>query len=178
MSQPPPGLSTNTEHELLRLTFCSIVIASFFAALTVGRDLKLLLSPAGTNAATVLLGLSAAFAFAYLLSVASALKYQSPRRIDRFPLSAKVSQFFYDASINVFGVYVLFMLVVWLDAHMLHLPNTPLVWPIYAVLFSATYIVARLVWALCQRLIEWKYDYEGQREHLFGRLRDNKKGKS
>jgi hypothetical protein len=93
-------------------------------------------------------------------------------------LSAKVSQFFYDASINVFGVYVLFMLVVWLDAHMLHLPNTPLVWPIYAVLFSATYIVARLVWALCQRLIEWQYDYEGQREHLFGRLRDNKKGKS
>jgi hypothetical protein len=151
-----PQLSPHADHELLRLTFCSIVIASFFAVLTVGRDLTAYLSPAGTDAATILLGLSAGFAFAYLLSVASALKYQSPRRIDRFPLSAKVSQFFYDASINVFGVYVLFMLVVWLDSHFLHLPNTPFVWPLYAVIFSVTYFIARVVWAVCQRAIEWQ----------------------
>jgi hypothetical protein len=148
------------EHELLRLTFCGIVIASFFAALAAGGNLRAFLSPSGTDIATTVLGLSAGFAFAYLVSVASALKYQAPRRVDRFPLSQKVSQFFYDASINIFGIYFLALLVEWIATHLLDLPDTPLVWPLYIVLFSLTYVIARVVWALAQRGIEAYYDLD------------------
>ncbi len=106
----------------------------------------------------MVLGLSAGFGFAYFLSVAAALKYQGKRHVDRFPLSIKVSQFFYDASINIFGVYFLVLMVETVNAHLLHLPNPIWVWPIYAVLFSVIYLVARVVWALAQNAIEYYYE--------------------
>ncbi|HUD11329.1 MAG TPA: hypothetical protein VMS08_02885 [Candidatus Saccharimonadia bacterium] len=140
------------------------MIASFFEALAARHNLKSILSPSSTNAGSTVLGLSAAFAFAYLISVAAALKYQNPRKVDRFPLSPKASQFFYDTSINIFGIYFLVLLVEWLDAHDLHLPHTVFVWPIYVVLFSITYLVARVVWAYAQRGIEWQYDLANGRE--------------
>lgn len=149
------------DQELLRLTFCGIVIATFFAALASTRELKAFLSPSGTGIATTVLGLSAAFAFAYLISVASALKYQGQRYVDRFPLSAKVAQFFYDGSINIFGVYFLVLLVEWLDARFFHLSSSIFLWPLYVVLFSLTYIVARIAWALAQIAIEYYYDKGG-----------------
>jgi hypothetical protein len=154
----PEGPSNHFEQELLRLTFCSIVIASFLAALGAGHDLKNFLSPSGTTLTITLLAVSAGFSFAYLLGVASALKYQAPRQIDRFPLSPKVTHYFYDASINVFGIYVLVLLVGWLNVHILRLPGTVWYWPVYLVLASIVYTVARLVWALAQQVIEWHYD--------------------
>lgn len=149
------------DQEMLRLTFCGIVIATFFAALAANHQLKSFLSPSGTGIATTVLGLSAGLAFAYLISVASALKYQGQRYVDRFPLSAKVTQFFYDGSINIFGVYFLVLLVEWLDTHLLHLSRTIYLWPLYIVLFSLTYIVARIAWALAQIAIEYYYDKGG-----------------
>ena len=146
------------DQELLRITFCGIVIATFFAALAANHELRSFLSPSGTGIATTVLGLSAGFAFAYLISVASALKYQGQRHVDRFPLSAKVAQFFYDGSINIFGVYFLVLLVEWIDSHILHLSRTIYLWPLYIVLFSLTYIAARIVWALAQIGIEYYYE--------------------
>ena len=119
------------------------------------------MSPSGTGIATTVLGLSAGFAFAYLISVASALKYQGQRHVDRFPLRAKVAQFFYDGSINIFGVYFLVLLVEGVDSHFLHLSRTVYLWPLYVVLFSLTYIAARIVWALAQIAIEYYYDKGG-----------------
>ncbi|HEY2004773.1 MAG TPA: hypothetical protein VGH44_06715 [Candidatus Saccharimonadia bacterium] len=160
-SEPEFPLSARLDQELLRITFCGIVIATFFAALSATHNLGAFLSPTGTGAATTVLGLSAGLGFAYLLSVASALKYQGRRYVDRFPLSAKVSQFFYDASINIFGVYFLVLLVEWIDAHLLHIGRTIYLWPLYLVLFSFTYVVARVVWALAQIAIEYYYDKGG-----------------
>ena len=150
--------SITMHEEALRLTFCGIVIATFFAALSAGTDLKAVLSPSGTSAAITVLGLGAAFAFAYVVSAASAVKYQSPRQVDRFPLSEKVSHFFYDASINVFGIYALVLVVEWVTRQ-LHLPRTLVLIPLYLAIFSLTYFIARLVWAGAQRIIEWQYDY-------------------
>lgn len=157
------------EQELLRLTFCSIVIASFFAALIAGPTLKDFLSPTGSNIATTVLALSAAFAFAYLLSVAASLKFQNPRRVDRFVLNETVAHYFYDLSINVFGIYILVLLVEWLDAHFLHLSGTVWLWPLYIVLFSVTYFVARLAWAGLLRGIEWHYGWMNERRDETGR---------
>jgi hypothetical protein len=156
---PIGTIEVRTNQELLRLTFCGIVIASFFAALGAGHSLKGLLSPSGTNAATTVLGLSAAFGFAYLISVAAALKYQGAHYVDRFPLNDKSSQFFYDTSINIFGIYFLALAVEWIDAHLLHLPPTWYTWPVLLVLFSATYFVARIIWAIAQVGIEWHYEF-------------------
>jgi drug/metabolite transporter (DMT)-like permease len=164
MATHEPTISSRVEQELLRLTFCGIVIASFFAVMGASRDLNNLLSPSGTNIGKTVLGLSAGFAFAYLVSVAAALKYRNPSKVDRFPISIKASQFFYDTSINVFGIYFLVLLVQWLDAHLLHLPNTILVWPIYLLLFSVIYAVARVAWVFAQRGIEWHYELANQPE--------------
>jgi hypothetical protein len=151
-----------TNQELLRLTFCGIVIASFFAALGAGHNLKGLLNPSGTDAATTVLGLSAAFGFAYLISVAAALKYQGARYVDRFPLNDISAQFFYDTSINIFGIYFLALAVEWIDAHLLHLPHAWYMWPVLLALFSATYFVARVAWALAQVGIKWHYEFAGR----------------
>jgi hypothetical protein len=159
----PPENRTRHEQELLRLTFCSIVVASFFAALVSNHDLRNLLSPGGSNIATTVLGLSAALAFVYLLSVAAALKYQAPNRIDRFLILPHTAQFFYDASINIYGVYLLALLVQWLDLKFLQLPHTILLLPVYLVLFSFCYFVARVVWVIAQRAIELYYEYQNRR---------------
>jgi hypothetical protein len=151
------SVTVRLNEELLRLTFCATIIATFFASLAADHNLKNLLTPTGLNAAAVVLGLSAAFSFAYFLSVAAALKYQGKRHVDRFPLNVKVSQFFYDASINIFGVYFLVLLVEAVNAHFLHLPNEIWVWPVYVVMFSIIYIVARVAWALAQNAIEYYY---------------------
>lgn len=160
-----PDAQLAIEHEFLRLTFCGIIIASFFAIFAAGTELKGLLSSGAANTAVILIGLSAAFSFVYLLSVAASVKFQGPRQVDRFPMSVKASHFFYDASINVFGVYVLFVVVAWIDSHFLHLPPSPYFWPLYVALFSAAYFVARVMWAVCQRLIEWQYDYAEKVNH-------------
>jgi hypothetical protein len=172
-TQADTHITSRVEQELLRLTFCGIVIASFFAVMTANRNLGNLLSPSGINAGKTVLGLSAGFAFAYLVSVASALKYRNLRKVDRFPLSPTSSQFFYDTSINVFGIYFLVLLVEWLDAHLLRLPHTVFVWPIYLVLFSMMYFLARVAWAVAQKGIEWQYEIANLPE---GATSSHKKG--
>jgi hypothetical protein len=165
MPTPPKKTELPSRHdqELLRLTFCGIVVATFFAALVANHDLRNLLSPGGSNIATTVLGLSAALAFVYLLSVAAALKYQAPSRIDRFPIHARTAQFFYDASINVYGVYLLVLAVQWIDHHYLHLPQTVFILPVYIVIFSVSYFVARVAWALVQAGIEYYYEFQNRR---------------
>jgi hypothetical protein len=158
-----PDRQIRHDPELLRLTFCGIVVATFFAALVANQDLRNLLSPGGSNIATTVLGLSAMLAFIYLLSVAAALKYQAPNRIDRFPIHTRTAQFFYDASINVYGVYLLVLAVQYLDRHFLHLPQTIFILPVYLVLFSICYFVARVIWALAQRGIEYYYEFQNHR---------------
>src|SRR4051812_29833690 len=94
--KPAEDKASIMEKELLRFTFCGIILASFFATLAGRASLETVLGRYGTNLAGSFLGLSAAFSFAYILSVASWLKYRSPRRIDRFPMRPKLTQFFYD----------------------------------------------------------------------------------
>ncbi len=154
----PKEQSTLIEKELLRFTFCGIIIASFFADLAAGKEVQRWLSPSGSQIATTVLALSAGLSFAYLLSVASRLKYKSPRQVDRFPLSAKVTRFCYDASVNVFGVYLLVLLTQYVADRLLHLKFTWILLPVYVVLSSIIYFVTRVAWALAQRLIEYYYD--------------------
>ncbi|HSX02513.1 MAG TPA: hypothetical protein VLI05_04340 [Candidatus Saccharimonadia bacterium] len=146
------------DKEILRFTFCGIVIASFFAALTAGTSLRDLLSPYGSQVATTVLGLAAALSFAYLLSVASWLKYKSPRKVDRFTLSAKVTRFFYDMTVNVFGIYVLVLLSQFVITRWLHLGFLWYLLPLYVVVSSGLYVVARFGWFLVRGLIEYYYD--------------------
>ena len=138
--------------ETLRFTFCAVILASFFGAL----NLKSLSNPA-THLALEILGVSAGFSFLYLLSVAAALKYKNPMRIDRFILSKKVTGFFYDTSINVFGL----ALIVWVTEKIIQwfgLNVTFKVIPLFIVLFSTVYFFMRVIWALLRRLIEYYYE--------------------
>ena len=143
---------------ILRLTFGGIILASFLAALNFQRDTYHATSFASISIAVKVLGLSALFSFLYLLSIAAALKYRSPAKIDRFPLTPKISAFFYDTSVNIFGLFVIVWLTERLFHNVLHLSLTLPVVPLFLLLFSAVYFFARLTWALGRRLIEYFYD--------------------
>lgn len=161
MSQTPTPATdstTNFDKELLRFTFCGIVIASFFADVVATRDLNNLITPSGSHIATTVLGLSAGLSFAYLLSVASWLKYKSPRKVDQFVLSSKVTRFFYDTAVNVFGIYLLALVSQYVINNWLHLGFSWYLLPAYLILTSIIYVIARLLWFLVRGLIEYYYD--------------------
>jgi hypothetical protein len=152
------GTQINFDKEILRFTFCGIVIASFFADVVATKDLNNLITSSGSHVATTVLGLSAGLSFAYLLSVASWLKYKSPRKVDQFVLSAKVTRFFYDTAVNVFGIYLLVLVSQYVINHWLHIHFIWYLLPAYIVLTSVIYAVARLLWFLIRGLIEYYYD--------------------
>jgi hypothetical protein len=158
MTKTTPSPSSFHDKTLMRLSFGGIILASFIGTLSINRDSYQTATFADISLAVKVLGISALFSFLYLLSVAAALKYKSPAKIDRFPLTAKVSAFFYDTSVNIFGLFVIVWLTERLFHNVLHFSLTwPLI-PLFLLLFSSTYFVARLVWALGRRLIEYFYE--------------------
>lgn len=151
-------ISLTADRELLRLTFSSIILASFFATLTSDQNVRRFLSPSGFTLTLAVLGISALFSFLYLLSIASSLKYRNPQRIDRFVLSKKVMAFFYDSSVNVFGISLIVWVTQYVTGHILHWHFSFSFIPLALVLFSITYLVMRAIWAGARRLIEYYYD--------------------
>lgn len=146
------------DRELLRFTFCGTIIASFFAVLVAGGTIKEIISPAGEQIATTVLALSAVSSFSYLLCVASFLKYRSIGRVDQFIITRKVAGFFYDAGVNVFGIYFFVLLAQFILVRLLHI--TSIWWLIVGYLFGSglIYLIALLAWAAIRRLIEAVYD--------------------
>ena len=150
------------DRELLRFTFCSIIIAAFLAGVAAGSDLRTLINPGNTQLALVVLGLSAGFAFAYVLSVAAHLKYQSRGKIDRFPVPISAGKFFYDASINIFGFYFIVLAAQWITAHLFH---SHAVWSVLLVVVFGSgiiYLLALPVWLLAMQTISKIYDARGR----------------
>lgn len=155
------------DRELLRFTFCSIVIAAFLAGLAAGRDLRSLINPGSTELALIVLGLSAGFAFAYVLSVAAHLKYQGRDHIDRFVIPGSVGRFFYDTSINIFGFYFIVLAAQWVTANLFHQHQ---VWVVALVVIFGSgiiYLIAIPLWLIVMRTITKLYDARGRvEEHL------------
>lgn len=146
------------ERELLRLTFSGIILASFMGALSLNKDASHLLNFSTANIAVKVLGISAIFSFLYLLSVAASLKYRSPSKIDQFSLTPKVMAFFYDTSINIFGLYLIAWVAERIFHNAFHWNLTLALAPVFLVIFSVSYFVARVLWVYVRRLIERYYD--------------------